>query len=108
MAIGVFSLHTGNFAILLLRRIFTTAESGVGGGEAGDRHPERGAGDVVEADLVTEDDAGGITAMLTADAELDVGPGGTSLDAPHLDELADATLIESDEGIVREEIVLDI
>ena len=38
-----------------------------------DRHPERRAGDVVQADRVEEVDRGGVAAVLAADAELEVG-----------------------------------
>ncbi len=41
------------------------------GGEAGDRHAEGRAGDVVEADGLAERDRGRIAAVLAADAELD-------------------------------------
>ena len=47
-------------------------EIGLGGGEAGDGHAVRGAGDVVEADLVAEGHRRRLAAMLAADAELDV------------------------------------
>ena len=38
------------------------------GGEAGDGHAERAAGDIVQADLVAELDGRGIAAVLAADA----------------------------------------
>ena len=41
-------------------------------GEARDRHAVRRARHVVEADLMTERHRGGIAAVLTADADLDV------------------------------------
>ncbi len=44
-------------------------DRGLGRGDAGDRHPERRAADVVEADLVEEGDAVGVAAVLAADAE---------------------------------------
>src|ERR1700712_4912809 len=50
-----------------------SSQDGLGGREPGDRHPERRAGDVVEAGGVEEGDRVGIAAMLTAHAELEVG-----------------------------------
>ncbi len=59
------------------RRPVTVPSVGVQGGaaglEAGDRHPERRAGDVVQTHLVEEVDRRGVTAVLAADAEVQVG-----------------------------------
>src|SRR5205807_7445647 len=55
-------------------RSFVAAEGGVGGGEAGDGHAVGRARHVVEPDLVEELHRGWITAVLAADAELEVGP----------------------------------
>ena len=49
-------------------------EGRLGGGEAGDRHAEGRAGDVVQPDLVAEGDRGRVAAVLAADADLEVGP----------------------------------
>ena len=46
------------------------------GGQPGDRHPEWRAGDVVEPDAVEKVDRLRVTSMLTAHAQLQVGPGG--------------------------------
>ena len=46
--------------------------------------------------------------MLAADAELDLGPGGPSLIAAHLHQLADAVLVEGDEGVDGEDLALDV
>src|SRR5260221_8584791 len=48
------------------------AERRLRGREPGDRHPERRARDVVEADLVTERDRARVAAMLAADADLEL------------------------------------
>ena len=52
-----------------------SSRRGLGRRQPGDRHPERRAGYVVEADLVAELDRDGLAAVLAADAELDAGPG---------------------------------
>jgi hypothetical protein len=48
------------------------ASRGLGRGEAGDRHAEGRAGDVVQPDLVAEVDDCGVAAVLAADADLEV------------------------------------
>src|SRR5262245_38936621 len=51
-------------------------------GQSRDRHPIGRAGDVVEAELVTEGDRSRIAAMLAADADLELGLGlAAALDA---------------------------
>ena len=52
----------------LLVALFAVADGGLRGREAGDRDAERGAGHVVQADLVAELDALRVAAMLAADA----------------------------------------
>src|SRR6266545_1547133 len=84
------------------------AESRMSRGQTSDGHPEGGAGNIVKTDLVAEDDGGGVAAMLAADAELDVAPGGAPLVAPHFDQLSDAVLIEGDEGVLGKESGLDV
>ncbi len=49
-------------------------QSGLGGGQTGDRHAERRATDVVQTDLVAEHHAGRVAAVLAADADLQVVP----------------------------------
>jgi hypothetical protein len=46
------------------------AEGGLAGGQASGLDPEGRAGDVVQQDLVTEDQRGGIAAVLAADPEV--------------------------------------
>src|ERR1700681_2787533 len=78
------------------------AERRLRGGEPGDRHPERRARDIVEPDLVTERDRGGVAGMLAADADLELAAGGTpALDADP-DELADAIAVDRHERIDRQ------
>src|SRR5205085_7882214 len=66
----------------------------------------RSAADVGEAELVAELDRGGIAAVLAADAQLDVRPGGVGpLDGdPH--QLANAVAIEGLEWVFRQDAVL--
>src|SRR4051794_13363855 len=79
------------------------AERGLRGGEAGDRDAVGRAGDVVEADRMAEGDGGGIAAVLAADADLERGARHTTACDADLDELADAFLVERDEGIDRQD-----
>ncbi len=83
-------------------------DRGLGRRQPGDRHAERRARDIVHADVVAEVDAGGVAAVLAADADLEVGLGGASLLCSHLDELTDAGDIEGLEGVVGEEVLLEV
>src|SRR5215213_1972377 len=51
----------------------TLAQRRLGGREAGERHAERRAADVVEAELVAELDRARLAAVLAADPELQAG-----------------------------------
>ena len=62
--------------------------------EAGDRDTVRAAGNVVQADLMAELNGSRVAAVFTADAQLDVRAGLTAQLGSHLDQLADANLIE--------------
>lgn len=53
-----------------------------------DGNAVRRTGDIVEAHLVAELHTGGVTAMLAADAQVDVGTGGPSHLRGHLHQLA--------------------
>jgi len=76
--------------------------------QSGDRHPIRRTGDIVETDLVAEDDAGRLAAMLAADTEFDLRSGLASFVAAHLDQLADAGLVDGDERVIGEDVLVDI
>ena len=67
---------------------------------------KRQAGYIIEADIVAELDGGRVAAMLAADAQLDVGAGLAAAFGSHLDQLANAVLIQSGEGIVLIDLVL--
>src|SRR5262245_12399010 len=75
------------------------AESGLGGGQAGDRHAKRRARHVVEPDLVAECNGGSIAAMLAADAELEVVPNLASALAGDPYEFSDTLAVDGDEWI---------
>src|SRR5690606_17051046 len=64
-------------------------ESRLGRRQPGDRHPVRRAADVVEPHRLEEVDRRGIAAVLTADAELDVGARLPALFDGNLHELSD-------------------
>ena len=68
--------------------------------EAGDRHAEGRAGDVVEPSLLAEGDRGRIAAVLAADAELDVRARRAAALGGDADQFADAVLVERDERVV--------
>lgn len=74
--------------------------------DAGDGHAVGGAGYVVHAELGAELHGGGLAAVLAADADLEVGAGGTAFLDAHLNELADAFLVEHFEGIGLDDAVL--
>src|SRR5207249_7686067 len=83
-------------------RRLTRLDAGLRGTEPRDRDHERRARHVRHAHLVTELDRRGLATVLTADADLEVGPRtATTLDAD-LDELSDAVLIEDGEGVERQ------
>ena len=62
----------------------------VSGRQTGDRHTERRAGNVVQANLVAEHDGRRIAAVLAADAEFDVRAGLTAQIRSNFDHAADA------------------
>ena len=67
--------------------------------QSGDGNAERGTGYIVQADAVAEFDGGRISAMLAADAQLNVRTGAASLFRRHADELSHAVLIQLGERI---------
>src|SRR5688572_2566710 len=83
-------------------------QSRLRGGQPRDRHPERGAADVVEPDLVTELDRARLAAVLAADADLEVRPGLPSLGDGHLHQPADALAVERLERVDRQDLHLDV
>src|SRR5258705_8323174 len=83
-------------------------ERGLRGGEARQRHAERRAADVVEAELVAEGDAPRLAAVLAADAQLEL-----RFDtSPPLDgdahQVADAVEVDHLERVALEHTVLEV
>jgi hypothetical protein len=92
-------------------------QRGLGGGDAGDRHPEGRAADVVQAGHVEERDRVGVAAVLAADAELEVrarlaaDPGGEAhepADAGAVDRLEGRAVEDPGFEVVREEAGFDV
>ena len=88
-------------ATILLSGIF---DCSLRSGQTCDRHTEGRAADVVEANVVAELDARGVAAVLAADAQAQVGAGLAAVVCGHLDQLADADLIQVLERIALVEI----
>src|SRR5205085_5310969 len=76
--------------------------------QTGDRPSERREGHVVEAGVVEEGDRLGVTAVLAADAELDVRFGLTPSLGALMDELAHTAGIYRLEGVALEQTLLDV
>src|SRR5690606_19060929 len=72
-------------------------------GESRDRDPKRRARHVVEPGLVAELNGARITAVLTADADLQVATSPAPLPGPHLHELPDTVPVEHLERVVLED-----
>ena len=89
-------------ATILLSGIF---DGSLRSGEAGNGHTEGRAADVVQTNIVAELHARGIAAVLTADAQAQVGAGLTAVMCSHLDQLADADLIQMLERIALVDLV---
>ena len=90
-------------ATILLSGIF---DSSLSSSQTGDRHTEGRAADVVQTDVVAELHARGIAAVLAADAQTQIGAGLTTVVGSHLDQLADADLIQMLERIALVDLVL--
>ena len=99
------------FLILLIPADRLAAgKRGLGGGQPGDRHAERRAGDVVHAHLVAEGDAVGVAAVLAADADLQVLAvlllaRLAALGDADLDQLADPVDVERLERVDRQDLL---
>src|SRR5205823_844430 len=83
-------------------------ERGLRGGEPREWDAVRGAGDVVESQLVAEADGSRLSPVLAADAHLQALPGAApALDGdPH--QVADAATVERLEGVLLEHVVLQV
>ena len=81
-------------------------DGSLGSSQTCDRHTEGRAADVVQTNIVAELDAGRIAAVLAADAQTQVGTGLTAVMCSHLDQLADADLVQMLERIALVDLVL--
>src|SRR3954451_900590 len=79
------------------------AERSLGRGEAGDRHAERAARDVVQPDLVAQLDRVRVAALFAADAELDLRPRLAALLDGELHQPADAVRVHRLERVARDD-----
>src|SRR4051794_37678289 len=87
-------------------RFRIAGDRGLGGGEAGDRHTIRGAGNVVHADAIAEHYRARLAAVLAADADFEVGTRRPAfLDGP-LDQHAYTLLVQYAEGVGFEDLLL--
>ena len=98
MSTGLMSLDIFfNFLLFVL-------EHGLGGGQPRDGHAVGRAAHVVKAETVAEFNRGGISAVLTADPELDVLAGSPALLNGELHESSNPLLIQGDERIILKKI----
>ena len=74
--------------------------------KAGDGNTVGRAGDVVQTNIVAELNAGGVAAVLAADAQTQVRVGGAAVSSSHLDQLADTNLIQMLERIALVNLVV--
>ena len=89
--------------VKLLARVL---DCGLSGGEAGDGNTVGRAADVVQANVVAELNTAGIAAVLTADAQTQVGVGLAAVMGSHLNQLANADLVQMLERIALVNLVL--
>src|SRR3546814_19907248 len=68
-------------------------QAGLGGGQAGDRHPRGRAAHIIQPGRLAERDRSRIAAVLAADADLEIRPGRLAPLDPDPHEPADPTLI---------------
>ena len=106
-----FGNRGGSYTLLVLSQALTRLLAGVldrslSSGQTCDRHTEGRAADIVQTNLVAELDAGRISTVLAADAQTQVGTGLTAIMCSHLDQLADADLVQMLERIALVDLVL--
>ena len=74
------------------------ADSSLSSSQTSDRNAEGRAGNVGQANVVAELNRSRVAAVLAADTEFDVGSGGLAQFASHLDQFANADLVELSKG----------
>ena len=84
------------------------AERRLGGRQSGDRDAEGGAGDVIQARLVAEDDRGRVAAVLAADADRQVRPRRPPLGGRQRDQPADAGPVQLGERVGGQDAALQV
>ena len=75
-------------------------------GQTGDGNTEGRAADIVQTNIVAELNTGGIAAVLAADAQTQVRVGGAAVSSSHLDQLANADLVQMLERIALVDLVI--
>src|ERR1700720_2480264 len=96
------SVPNGNFWFQLSVHGRAPAESGLGGGEACDRHAKRRTRYVVEPDLVAERDRGRVAAVFAANAEPEIFPHLPAARGGDAEEFADALAVDRHERVGRQ------
>src|SRR4051794_35150353 len=76
--------------------------------QSSDGNPEGRTGDVIKADLVTEDDRGRISSMLATDAQFNIRPGCAAFLTGDFDQLANTVLIERDKWIIGKKAAFNV
>ena len=92
--------YSGEINFILLGCI----DGSLSSGQTCDGHAEGGAGDVVQTDLVAELNGGGITAVLTANTDVQLCIICAAILAGQVHQLADTGLIQLGEGIILEDL----
>src|SRR5580658_6038198 len=87
-------------------RFIAAADRRLRRGQPGDGYAIGRAGDVIHSEAVTELDRIGFATMLAADADFQIGPGGAAQLHRHLNQFADAFLVENREWISLEDLQL--
>ena len=82
------------------------ADGSLSGGQTRNRNAVRRAGNIVHAAGLEEVDGRRIAAVFAADAQMQVGAGGTAQLGGHLHQLAHAHLIQLGEGIVLVDLLI--
>ena len=75
-------------------------------GQTSDGNTEGRAADIVQTNIVAELNAGGVTAVLAADAQTQIRVGGAAVSSSHLDQLANADLVQMLERIALVDLVV--
>src|SRR4249920_769510 len=100
--------NVGDGTLALVAAARLPAQSGLRRGQTRDRDPERRARHVIERGAMAELDARGIATVLSADADLELGPRlAPARDRP-LDQRADAVGIDGHERIRRQDLPLQV